>query len=222
MSARVRLAIAALLLGGASGCNPVYAPPARFTHAGAPSRLPAGAAEFGITGLFSPAFAGGAHGAYGISDWIAVEGGGSAGGISGSQGRFNIMGWAGPRFSLPRQRDRRAQFIGDLELGLGAGYGGTNRGPAFGGYQGLGVGLGVSWFSLYLRGRIEESTGAGVPTTFWPSGMLGFGFDAGRDASLDVGFGMVGYVNRESDALSPFGHLGITWRFGEGKKGEGR
>lgn len=222
------LVIAALLAGAVLGCDFNYVPPARIVQYGAPGRVQAHTVEIGAGVLLPTPAAGSLHVAYGLTDWAAVEGGGSievGAGSSEDRGTSkvgaDVMGWLGPRFSLPRHRGDKPQLIGDIEIGLGAGFGGSKRQAVFGGYQGLGAGLGVSWFSLFLRGRIQESASADVPTMYWPSGMVGLGFDLDHDASTDVGVGGLGiYSDSHHYAWIPFGQLGFTWRFGGRRQSE--
>ncbi len=227
---------ATLVALAASGCVPVYAPPARGVQYGAPGRVRAGDLEIGGTmiGVYAPN-GGSAHIAYGLSDRVAIEAGGTvavapAGPESGS---FVMgMGWVGGRFTRPR-RSWGVSLLLDGELGIGAGAGGESCAsnasnqtvcghdglrpwtrPAFGGYQGGAVGLAYRWFSLYGRARVEESGGENVPVTLWPSAMLGLGFDVTQRFSLDVGGGYVGYFNRRDQENGWFYQTGLTLRFG--------
>jgi hypothetical protein len=142
------------------------------------------------------------------------------------------MAWAGPRFTLPRKPNGTSLLL-DAELGVGAGVGGelcpaqqSGNGScnpdqrrwsdrtALGGYQGVGIGAGYRWFSIYVRGRLEESTSTLIPVTYWPSAMLGLGFDLSRSVSLDAGGGYLGYRNAESTYDGWFYQAGLSVRFG--------
>ena len=221
----------------AAACNPVYAPPVRTMHAGAPGRVRQGDGEVGGTraGLTYPT-AGSLHVAVGVRDWVSMEAGGTF--IVAPAGPTEpsiVMGWAGTRFTLPRRRNGPSLLL-DGELGVGAGVGGSlcirnaqgadvcdadgrrwyDRG-AFGGYEGGGIGFGYEWFSLYGRARVEESVATGIPVTYWPSLMLGLGFDLGPRVSLDLGGGYLGYFNEKDHTDGWFYQLGVSGRFGRAK-----
>jgi hypothetical protein len=223
----------------AAGCTPVYAPPVRGVAYGAPGRVQAGDVEIGGTmaGVYAPN-AGSAHIAVGVHDWVSLEAGGTfAAAPTGPQSGSLVMamGWIGPRFTLPR-RPYGVSLLLDAELGLGAGVGGelcasnakevtvcdrdhlspSSRG-AFGGYQGMGLGLAYRWFSFYGRTRLEESAATGLPTTYWPSAMLGFGFDLAPKVSLDIGGGYLGYFDTKDSQSGWFYQTGLTVRFGRAR-----
>jgi hypothetical protein len=231
---------AALVAAATSGCSPVYAPPVRAVAYGAPGRVRAGDVEIGGTmaGVYTPN-AGSAHIAVGVRDWVSVEGGGTfaVAPAGPQQGAFVMgMGWLGPRFTLPRRRYGVSLLL-DAELGLGAGVGGegctTNASgattcvspgtrAAFGGYQGGGLGFAYQWFSLYGRARLEESAANGLPVTYWPSALLGLGFDltprnVNPRLSLDVAGGYLGYFDAKDSQTGWLYQTGLSLRFGRGR-----
>jgi hypothetical protein len=228
------LVAAALALEATTACNPVYAPPVRAIHYGAPGRVHEGEFEIGGTmaGVSRPT-AGELHLAYGLHDWASLEVGGTFVAYPVSKNdNFSVMAWAGPRFTLPR-KPNGASLLLDAELGVGAGVGGelcqaqpngnTMCDPdqrrwsdrtAIGGYQGVGIGAGYRWFSIYVRGRVEQSTSTLIPVTYWPSAMLGVGFDFTRSVSLDAGAGYLGYRNVSDTYDGFFYQAGLSVRFG--------
>jgi len=221
-----------------SGCNPTYAPPVRAVQYGAPGRVRQGDVEIGGTmaGVYNPT-GGSLYVAAGLRDWVSLEAGSTF--VVAPTGPTplpeSIMGWVGPRFTLPRRPDGVSLLL-DGELGLGAGAGGElcitvsggrvvcepdgrrwfNR-AAFGGYQGGGLGFGVAWFSLYGRARVEESVATAIPVTYWPSAMLGLGFELTPRLSVDVGGGYLGYFNEASSINGWFYQAGLSARFGSAK-----
>jgi hypothetical protein len=225
------LVATALVLEAATACNPVFSPPVRAVHYGAPGRVHEGELEIGgtIAGVTTP-MAGDLHLAYGLHDWASLEVGGTIAGYAVGNDTVSVMGWAGPRFTLPRS-PYGASLLLDTELGIGAGVGGelcpssakngcepdhrtwSNR-TALGGYQGVGLGVGYRWFSFYGRGRVEETTSTNIPVTYWPSGMLGVGFDLPRNVSLDAGGGYLGYRNAKDSYDGWFYQAGFSVRFG--------
>jgi hypothetical protein len=117
-------------------------------------------------------------------------------------------------------------FIGDLELGIGAGVGGNdntsgasyyqadgldwNQRVAWGGYQGIGFGGQINWFSIYVRARIEESTAATLPLTLWPSASVGLEANILQRASIGVAGGYLGYTNAKDTENGWFYQIGVT------------
>ncbi|HZS36016.1 MAG TPA: hypothetical protein VFF06_04280 [Polyangia bacterium] len=224
MELRARLLLGSLLIF--SGCDATYAPLIRAGAYGAPGRLDAGRVEISATtgGVFIPqVFV--PHVGYGVTDWFAVEAGGNI-----APGAW-YTAFAGTRFSLVPNRHEPVHFVGDLELGFGGGVGGarysnapqssdscpdcdgrtyTDR-NAFGGYQGLGVGIKIYWFTLFLRARVEESVTTNVPVTIWPSAMIGFEFDVRRVVSFTLGGGFIGYHDDTDAEPGWFYQLGLTF-----------
>jgi hypothetical protein len=216
----------------AAGCDPTYAPPIRAVQYGAPARLTEGRVEIGAAagGLAVPQVVG-PHVAVGVRDWLAIEAGANA--LVPPDRRHGwAMGFVGPRFSMARHRERRIHFIGDLELGAGAGVGGVlhgNDGPtrdcavcdgrsafdrvAGGGYAGAGVGAQIAWFSIYGRTRFEVSAATNVPVTVWPSVSIGLEANLRKHAALTVGGGYLGYANAVESAHAWFYQIGVTLFF---------
>jgi hypothetical protein len=235
MTRTCTLFAAALALEALSACNPVYAPPVRAVHYGAPGRVHEGEFEIGgtVAGVTTPS-AGDVHLAYGLHDWVSLELGGTFVAYPvPNTANYSVMAWVGPRFTLPRKPDGSSLLL-DGELGVGAGVGGElcpaqpngnssscepdhrhwNDRTALGGYQGFGLGGAYHWFSLYVRGRLEESSSTLIPVTYWPSAMLGLGFDLSRAVSLDLGGGYLGYRNSQDSYDGWFYQAGLSVRFG--------
>lgn len=195
-----RCAVALTLLL-ATACNPVYAPPVRGAHHGAPARLSRDRMELGAAGAgYSYPVAGEGHAALAIEDWVSVEAG--LGLMPYSPGW--AMGWLGARFT--RAPEAETDLVADLEVGLGAGVGGADCASdagcaqwtdmtAGGGYLGFGVGLRADFFSLYLRSRVEMGAADGVPVTFWPTAMLGLEFLVDRTFAFGAGGGYLAIIN---------------------------
>jgi hypothetical protein len=178
---------------------------------------------------------GGPHLAVGVRDWVSLEAGSN---LSFAGGETNwAMAWFGPRFTWAPHRDEPNFFAADLELGAGFGLGGSLRGNespgaacdftcpdgrhwsdrvAGGAYQGFGLGGHFHWFALYLRIRVEEAATTHVPTTFWPSAMLGMEFSLGRRAAFSLGGGFLGYFNNYENQPGWFYQLALTVFFGRG------
>jgi hypothetical protein len=200
-----------------TGCSPTYAPPVRAWHHGAPGRLAQGELELGavIGGYAAPAV-GGPRSAYAIRDWVAVE----------SASNLSLGSWVlqstGLRFTLTRALTPRVRLSADLEVGGGIGVGGRrchegecdgiewSRRLAGGGYQGLGLGLHVRWFSFYVRGKVEETIARNIPLTVWPSTLLGIAFDIKHQASLDLGAGYLAYWNAVDHEHGLIYQIGVT------------
>jgi len=212
-----------------AGCNATYAPPIRAVQYGAPARLEQGHVEVGgDAGGFSAPTAGGPHVGVGIRDWVALEAGGNFQLVMGNVHKW-AMGFVGPRFSYAPHRQEAVHFVGDLELGLGAGVGGVlddNDAPskdctscdgraatdriAGGGYAGIGIGEQIHWFSVFARVRVEGSTATNVPTTVWPSATAGVEFNIRKRAAITLAGGYIGYTNARDTEHGWFYQLGVT------------
>lgn len=205
-AARRALAVIAVC---ASACNPIYAPPVRGAAYGAPSRLQGGRVEIGgaAIGPASP-WAGGPHVAVGVDDALSVE----AGGNFSAHGGAWALGWLGVR--LTRTPEDTIDFVGDLELGGGAGVGGANGESAVpwnergagGGYVGLGAGVHAEDGALYLRGRLEVSAADRLPVTLWWTALLGLDVTIERVLALGFAMGFAGYHNDLDSAA------GFVWQ----------
>lgn len=212
-----------------AGCNPSFAPPIRAFSYGAPARLEQGRVEVGGTagGLMLPTV-GGPHLAYGITDFVAVEAGGNFDLFDGDRYKW-ALGFAGLRLSTAPHREQPVHWIGDLEVGAGAGVGGMREGNdppsknctdcdglsatdriAYGAYQGLGGGIRAHWFSIYARVRLEESTATHVPVTLWPSVSLGLEADIKHRAAIGVSGGYMGYTNSRDSENFWFWQVGVS------------
>jgi hypothetical protein len=212
-----------------TGCSPTFAPPVRGFMYGAPARLEQGRVELGgtIGGLTEP-INGGPHLAIGLRDWVALEVGGNLMLAVPDQDKW-AMGFVGTRFSYAPRREAWAHFIGDLELGLGAGIGGElggNAAPgkdctycdglkatdrtAYGGYEGFGVGARIGWFSIFGRLRFDESAATNVPATLWTSASLGLEAMIRRRVALGVGGGYTGFTNSRDTENGWFYQASVT------------
>lgn len=175
----------ALLL--CAGCYQTYAPPVRTGHMGAPPRSHAGRMEIG--GSFSSPLVGEGSLGYSVADSVQVE-------VGGGGGSKFALGFAGLRvepFNRPFA-GKQVKLTFDLEGGGGAGVGGEHcwkvtdaegndseecdgvgwrDRAAGGGYLGLGVGLNVAWFDLFVRERVQITAAQDVPPTLWSTSVLG-------------------------------------------------
>lgn len=183
---------------------------------GAPGRLGEGQVEAGVSfggtpagvALTVPSFA------VGVRDWVSLEVGGSANLFGGW-----ALGFVVPRFTWVPHREASFHFVGDLELGVGAGAGGDDRSTldpksdfcmmdpsycdgrtpwdrfAYGAYQGFGIGATEGRLTLFLRVRIEETSATNMPLTLWPQGALGFEVRLWSHLSLSFGVGAVSFVS---------------------------
>ena len=199
-----------LVVLGALGCIPTYAPPIRGLHAGMPDRLGRGEVELGGTAggtIAPPSYptTGGPHLGYGLSRTLVLEVGGNLNFVVGSWATI----WLGVRLPRERRLGRELKLVSDLELGAGAGLGGATasttspwRHTAFGFYQGLGVGLRWRWLGGFARVRLDASQGDVTPATLWPSALLGaearaghfvFALGAGAGGRWNTVDGFVGF-----------------------------
>jgi hypothetical protein len=226
---------AAVAAGLALGCDS-FSPPVRGAMYGAPGRLRegqveagtyfAGAAETGSPIIGVPSFG------VGLRDWVAIEAGSNIY-LQSSSTHGWALGFLGPRFTWVPHRDAKFHFVGDLELGAGVGVGGDDRSGlaatpecqqmpsscdlrtswdrlAWGGYQGLGIGITEGDITFFLRARIEETGAVNMPFTLWPSGILGGEVRPVRWLSLSAGAGVIAFC-------SGGGHgcwLGVGYQFG--------
>lgn len=207
-----------------AGCFPTFAPPIRGLHAGMPGRLGAGQLEAGISagGLAVPEV-GGPHLAFGLRDWLGVEAGAN---YNLAAGWNWLTGWGGVRLTRQGPTRSTVRLIGDLELGAGAGVGGRvydscanfndrsgrtiptchamewTRVPAYGIYEGFGLGLQWTWLGVFVRGRLDASASGVAPTTLWPTAMLGVEVRPRRWFSFGVGGGYAGYWNQPDRLVS--------------------
>ena len=179
-------------------CAPTYSPAARGLLYGSPARFEKGDLEIG-GGAGGTAPLGGKI-SYAPTDFLQVETGVSnAGGVMGYVGpRFSF--WPVTRQSHHVKLLAEAEF--GFGLGAGGEYCGndpereTCDGPgdstwplldpqkaekswknrfAYGGYAGLGLGVGVleDWLDFFAKVRIQETKADGIPATFWFSTGVG-------------------------------------------------
>ena len=207
----------------AVGCAPTYAPPVRSPHAGAPARAREGDVVLGGAALGHLSGApriGGPTVGIGLRDWVALEGGADI---------FRdewVMGWAGARFTHAPNRYARHHYAGDLETGLGLGFGGQLCGNdrdgaceetddrsaydrfAGGALLGLGVSGHFAFFSVFARTRLQLTRAQGIPPTLWAALGPGLQFRVAETVDLYTQVTYGGYVN-SIDATS-----GLFWEFG--------
>ncbi|MBN2496795.1 MAG: hypothetical protein JXR96_19550 [Deltaproteobacteria bacterium] len=218
------------------GC--VYSPPIRGTHYGAPGRLKAGRLELsgasgmvisdGTNAVDEPRlFYGGPGLALALNDWLQLEAGGELSQLGGSfkgkdvkvKENFWAQGYLGARFTA-RWAGRYASSAADLELGFGLGAGGRDASEenepgwdehfTFGAYAGAGVGIDVSWFSVFVRARLQESKAYAVPATLWGSGVLGLQARMFDKVSLHAAIGLAGYRNSDEWAHGGIFEIGLA------------
>lgn len=196
----------------ATGCYATFAPPLRGTHSGAPGRLAAGEGELsaavgggGTTGaLFPPLVVTPALG-LALSEAATLEVGANL-----STSELWTLIFLGPRFTFGPLRD----FWFDVELGAGYGRGGSQgcfspsgesaptvcdalrplERDAGGVYVGGGAAWRRSFFSAYVRARVEITGARRLPVTFWPSAVAGVELDLWRRVRLSGAAGYIGYV----------------------------
>ncbi len=190
-------------------CNPTYSPPVRGLMYGSPARFEQGDLEFdaGIQYPFGGQFS------YAPMDWYLLEAGVSfASGIMGYAGpRFSL--W--PVTKQDHNVKLLAEVEMGFGLGAGGEYCGNAPnsslgcdGPgnstwelddpqkaqksswkrfAYGGYGGLGLGLGIyDWVDLFVKARIQETKAKGIPPTLWTSAGLGIQVNIHKSLKLYV------------------------------------
>jgi hypothetical protein len=179
-------------------------PPIRASHYGAPGRMEAGMVEASGNVTWADAeIAGGPMVGYGVSEAVAVEGGGEVG------SNQRAIGYAGVRYTPLRPNGRSRAFVLDLESGAGAGVGGTRcvnsvcdsprmdwSRPAGGGYLGIGIGGKINWFSPWLRLRTQASVAKDVPITSITSAGAGVQFSIASLAHIYMGTGVYLLTNQ--------------------------
>lgn len=187
------------LLWAVIGCNPVYAPPVRGTHYGAPGRLAGERIEVGgaAAGVMYP-YVGGPHVAVGLSDEVSLEAGGNFQLFEGW-----AIGWVGARFTRPPQSS--SDWSLDAEVGAGAGIGGRDCESdscvpwtsltTGGAYAGLGLAYRGDIPAVYVRSRLEVSVATGIEPTLWPTAMIGFECTLERAFVIGAGGGYLGLFN---------------------------
>lgn len=225
-----------LLAVGLTSCaSTLYSPPIRSTHYGPPARVPprrldvSGAATFPWTGTGGPRLA------YAFNDWLQIEGGGEF----AAQAEW-MLGYGGLRFTPLNWTRNTLRIAVDLEVGLGLGVGGVlycgpdcdvsvcDRFPPYcgrdrtrspferltgGGYLGAGFGVHRSFFSTFIRARVQISRSVNIPTTLWGSTLLGIAFDVREWFDIYVAGGVAGYYNEYDMLLGPLGEVGMGVSF---------
>ncbi len=204
-------ALALVLLGA---CTP-YSPPVRSPLPGAPGELGVGQVEAG--GAATIHATGGPTMAIGMTDWLAVEGGGE--GYSGREGW--ALGYAGTRLSL-NGRKRRKRVLGNgpaADLGIGFGAGaigfGSKEGlkPAGGGYADIGVGYHLArQIALFIRGGAQYTGARAHPATWWWHVGAGPQVTLGPVSFYAAG-GAAGFTNAAGDEHSYTVDFGAALRF---------
>lgn len=190
------------------GCSASYSPPARSAHYGSPGRFKQGQLE--VTGAIVDGI-GSVDLYYAPLDWLQVEAG-----VDGMTPTYT-MGFTGLRFSpwpIAKQKNN-IRLLSDLELGIGFGAGGEKHGevhyePAVGGYTGAGLGIGIHWFDLFGRVRVQGSQAMGNEPTLWLTTLAGAQFNIVELVKIYGGAGYGFYWN-ELDSGE-----GLVWEFGLG------
>lgn len=208
----------------ASACAPTFAPPLRTQMGGAPGRVYEGDVEVAgaATGRGAPAY-GGPTLAIGVSPRVAIEGGGEfAAAATGDSGW--ALGFAGTRITGRVPARRRLTLVGDNELGIGAGVGGTNcqpaegcdtdrrwyQRPAGGAYAGFGGALRWRVPALYTRIRAQVMGAQRVPVTAWTTWSTGLELRFVDRVSVWAGIGLWNYANRVNRFSGGFYELGLA------------
>ncbi len=177
-------------------CNPTYSPPVRGLMGSAPARFEQGDLELD-GGMAMVALGGGLR--YAPSDWLLFETGASlAGGTMGYAGpRFSLWPVTKQDHDIKMLAEVEMGFglgAGGEYCGNNPNsseYGDDCDGPgqstwelddpqkaqkpswkrfAYGGYGGLGLGIGIhDWVDLFMKARIQETKAEGIPPTLWAS-----------------------------------------------------
>ncbi len=140
------------------------------------------------------------------------------------------IGSAGLRYLLGGGDGSCTGWRGDIEFGVGVGAGGVDEREletrtsslkwderfVYGAFAGGGVAYHFrSWFSWFMRGRLQVSKAEFIPATFWLSGLTGPQFTAGP-VSLYISCGVGYYVNELDEEVGLLPEAGLTLRFGTG------
>lgn len=207
--------VSVLLLGALClpACNPVFAPPVRSAHGGAPGRLAAKQMELNVE--MNSFETGGPSLAYALDDHVVLEAGVE---MSDSW----LMSFGGAKLQWQSLRDGVGVAVeGELGGGLGVGGAcdeeeqceGVPRLPAaYGGYGGAAIAFRADWFSLFTRLRGQVTDADGLPMTTWLSALCGLQVGIGP-VFLHLAIGWGGYSNAVDDAhgLLLDGGLAIRW-----------
>lgn len=222
------VACCSVVLASLAGCNPVYSPPVQVTHYGAPGnyenprKVEAVAAAHGSYDVVPTASF---H--YRINQGVQLELGSSV-----ALEEF-VMQFGGVRLTVPPLlRDRDVKLTMDTEFGLGIGVGGENKCSgdacaatvrdslmwkerlAWGGYAGVGLGINIKWFDIYMRGRYQQTKATHIPTTSWFSALGGIQFTIACRVKLNFAGGVATYVNDADQETGGFGEVGLGFYFG--------
>ncbi len=194
---------AILVLTMLCACTKSISPPVRNSSFGIPAHVEGGDLDFGIAATYSYLIPGpGATPeiAFGITDLVAIEGGGTFTGYPiGYMG-----GWAGARIT-PLNRERiNSKFMLDIGIGAGAGAGGAlcldfegsancpkSKNPdandsffteyyMYGFYLDAGFGWQFKeWVGFYIRPGIQITKANDTDTSYWVSLAIGPQFTIG-------------------------------------------
>lgn len=224
--------LAICVLHTLAACTATYAPPVRSPHGEAPGSMRAGEVRFsaGAVGFPMPVI-GGPAATVAVSDHVAVELGADFSAIDAPW----AIGFVGVR--LTPVNDRADSFDGrlslDVELGGGIGSGGELCGNssrcdengtvwdgrerfdrlAGGAMAGVGVGVHLDWFAVFLRTRLQETVATGVPSTTWGSGVLGVQFTIADRVALYFAGGLFGYWNDMDEFWGWLADSGLSLKF---------
>ncbi len=225
-----------LVLLLASACNPVYSPPMRTTHYGAPGHVTPGQGRIGVAatsvGSFGPSFD------WPLSENWLIEASGDL--------RFDydgdwMMGALGARHTFRDLFGVDATRVNglhvDVAFGVGVGVGGASGNEAWegedgsssygfvsdgktnlertalGGYAEVGLGYRMSdLFSPFVRSRFQVSTAEGLPVTLFTSALAGIDFTFGPVALYLAG-GFAGYENEVDGNWGFMADAGLSLRF---------
>jgi len=138
-----------------------------------------------------------------------------------------LLGRAGFRFGMLRLREGRTRpnsWAGwDIEVGVGAGWGGEHRETedndtfgrlAGGAYLGTGIGYHLAEsFALFARVREQLTSSEGIPTTLWTSALGGAEIVIGPIA-IHLAGGLAEYRNSVDQGSGATIELGLSGRIG--------
>ncbi|MBL4687946.1 MAG: hypothetical protein JKY37_25370 [Nannocystaceae bacterium] len=207
------------------GCSPVFAPPVRTAHFGAPGRLAPGKVEVAAasSGVVAPVGMLGGNVGYAARRNLIVQAG-----VDGSFDEF-ALAWGGVQVPGKLQLSRRWSLAADAELGLGGGIGGRKvcddrddcvddelrwyQRPAGGAYLGAGGAVRLGPVSLYSRVRTQLTGARGVPSTQWSSVALGLHGHILERADVWVGYALAHYANGVDSYSGCVPEIGLAFRF---------
>jgi len=226
-----------MVLSSICACSPVYSPPIRSTHYGAPGRLDPGDGEVAAAGSMygNGTLTGGIPVSKNLRLEVGADGGMNTGkwilGVAGLRWTVPIGNRQAPEVAIADTPYKRKGWFMDVEGGFGLGVGGelyeddgepshldTEIGTpwdrfAGGVYTGLGFGFWAKdWLSLFGRARFQVTAAQGLPDTVWYSSVLGVEFRP-SPVSIYLGTGLGGYVNSKDQDSNVLAEAGLSVSF---------